>query len=279
VRYKPIFGEIPPQTQEKFAFVIMPLRNANLMNIYNTVVKPIVESKNLECRISEDYPTNKELMKVIWKAICQSQVVIAELTGFNPNVMYELGISHTVGKETIMIIDENQKFPFNISHINIIHYQNTLGGYPVLRKKLSDTLDNVLKEIEKESSVSEEIEEDRDEQLEYLLHSVNVNSRREVEGLVVTLRAVDFYDDRTEVFLKIENETESEVSLYPSYCYAIREKKQFRWRLPISINDRIPAGVMEKGSLNFEPMDFKKGNVMFNINIDFKDIRIEVYVN
>jgi len=86
-------------------------------------------------------------MKDIWSAICQSQVVIAEMTGFNPNVMYELGISHTVGKETIMMtknLTEDQKFPFDMAHIRRIQYEDSVEGYPKLRSDLSRTLDYAL---------------------------------------------------------------------------------------------------------------------------------------
>jgi hypothetical protein len=65
----------------------MPFQD-NLTTIYETVFKPVVKSKGLECRRADDYQTNKEIMKDIWNAICQSQVVIAEMTGFNPNVIY-----------------------------------------------------------------------------------------------------------------------------------------------------------------------------------------------
>ena len=75
----------------------MPFED-NLTRIYDTIVKPAVNSKGLECRRANDYKTNKEIMKDIWNGICHSQLVVAEMTGFNPNVMYELGISHTVGK-------------------------------------------------------------------------------------------------------------------------------------------------------------------------------------
>jgi hypothetical protein len=87
-----------------------------------------------------------------------------------------------------------------------------------------------------------------------------------------------FYDDRTKVFLKIENETESEVSLYTTQCYAIRDKKQARCRSPYNINDSIPAGVVEEGSLNFETIDTRKGNVMFYFHFNHQAIiGIEVH--
>ena len=270
-----------PPTQEEFAFVLMPFEK-KYATIYDTMIKPTVESKRLKSRRADDYKTNKAIMIDICKAICQSQVVIAEMTGFNPNVMYELGISHTVGKETIMMTQrKKQKFPFDISHIRIIEYRNVMAEYPCLRTELSMTLDYVLEQIRKESPVSEEIEEeDREEQLEYLLHSISIDSRKAVEGPAVTVHGVNFYDDRTEVFLKIENETESEVSLYPTQCYAIRDKKQARCHYPIYINSTIPRGVVEEGSLNFEPIDPRKGNVMFYFHFDRQVIiGIEVHID
>jgi hypothetical protein len=78
-----------------------------LTGIYDSIIKPVVESKGLNCKRADDYKTNTSIMRDIWNAICQSKVVIAEMTGFNANVMYELGISHTVGKETIMMMQRN----------------------------------------------------------------------------------------------------------------------------------------------------------------------------
>lgn len=116
----------------------MPFED-ELTTIYEAVVKPVVESKGLVCQRAADYRTNKEIMKEIWTAICQSQVVIAEMTGLNPNVMYELGISHTVGRETIMMtqnLGKNQEFHFDMAHIRRIQYQNTVAGYPRLKDDL-----------------------------------------------------------------------------------------------------------------------------------------------
>ena len=87
--------------------------------IYKNIVKPTIVYKGLECLRADDYETNEAVMKVIWKAICQAQVVVAETTGLNPNVMYELGISHTYWTPTIMMVQPSRrvKFPFDISQI------------------------------------------------------------------------------------------------------------------------------------------------------------------
>ncbi|MGB7954628.1 MAG: hypothetical protein WCF23_11665, partial [Candidatus Nitrosopolaris sp.] len=90
-----------------------------LNKIYKNIVKPTIVSKGLECLRADDYETNEAVMKDIWKAICQAQVVVAEMTGLNPNVMYELGISHTFWTPTIMMVQPSRrvKFPFDISQI------------------------------------------------------------------------------------------------------------------------------------------------------------------
>ena len=69
------------------------------------------------------------------------------MTNLNPNVMYELGVAHTLGKETILLYQrsaEEIKFPFDLSHIRRIEYDNTVPGARALEQELSLTLENIL---------------------------------------------------------------------------------------------------------------------------------------
>jgi hypothetical protein len=63
--------------------------------------------------------------------------------------MYELGIAHTLGKETILIYQEtgSSSFPFDIRHIRIVSYSDTATGGTDLQRKLSATIDGVLEKI------------------------------------------------------------------------------------------------------------------------------------
>jgi hypothetical protein len=129
LRISPIFGSTNVEVDPKLVFVLMPF-NDEVTAVYESIVLPSVEEKGLTCRRANDFSSNKAIMEDIWKAICSSRLVIADLTGFNANVLYELGIAHTVGKETIMIYQkkENIKFPFDLSQIRRIEYENSAAG-------------------------------------------------------------------------------------------------------------------------------------------------------
>jgi hypothetical protein len=260
----------------------MPFRTPTT-KIYAKVIKPVVISKGLECKRADDYKTNKEIMKDIWSAICQSHVVIADMTGFNPNVMYELGISHTVGKETIMMIQHKsartkQNFPFDMSHIRKIEYQNTARGYLRLKLDLSRTLQFVLEQLPKEpyyvKTKKTESEQENDES-----HYVTVDEQEEKDGVRITVRSVDYAVDVTDVFIKIENGTEREISIYPRSSYAKQGTKQVRYiRSLTQIRNRIPPGVVEEGYIAFEPIDYRKGNMVFYF-VFSDDLRLGIEVD
>jgi hypothetical protein len=96
----------------------------------------------LECLRADDYETNEAVMKEIWKAICQAQVVIAEMTGLNPNVMYEFGTSHTFGTPTIMMVQPSRRVdPITVS-IAFISLSRPIGGllFGVAYWKISKTI-------------------------------------------------------------------------------------------------------------------------------------------
>ena len=52
---------------------------------------------------ADDIYDNRPIIEDVWRCTNEARILIAELTGRNPNVFYETGIAHTVGKEVILI--------------------------------------------------------------------------------------------------------------------------------------------------------------------------------
>ena len=104
---------------------------------------------NLVCKRADDIKTNKAIIQDIFKAICEARIIIADVTRLNPNVMYELGIAHTLGKETDLIYQKKQeiKFPFDLAHIRRIEYENSATGGKLLEQELRGVLQNILTPI------------------------------------------------------------------------------------------------------------------------------------
>ena len=147
VQVNPIFGPASYSIDPRLAFVLMPFAS-DLTSIYTNLVKPTVEDPRfgLVCRRADDVKSNKAIIQDIWKSVCEARLIIADLSGLNPNVMYELGIAHTLGKETILIYQrgENLRFPFDLAHIRRIEYTNDAIGGKQLVDALRATLESVL---------------------------------------------------------------------------------------------------------------------------------------
>jgi hypothetical protein len=148
IQVNPIFGPASYQIDNRLAFVLMPF-TPGLTEIYQSVVKPTIEANEtgLVCKRADDIKSNRAIIQDIWKSICEARIIIADMTNLNPNVMYELGIAHTLGKETILIYQRTEqeiRFPFDLSHIRRIEYENTATGGRALEEELRQTLENVL---------------------------------------------------------------------------------------------------------------------------------------
>lgn len=178
VDINPIFGKADFTIDDRLAFVLMPFRQ-DLTQIYETYIKPTVEGKNLQCLRADDFKSSTKVMEDIWRSIYRSRVIIADLTDTNANVMYELGIAHTLGKDTILIYqkgDTDNKFPFDLAYIRRIEYQDKV----IDAKKLISSLSLALSEIlSKEAhNLSDEIlntDLKRYLQSEYIRHKKRVD--------------------------------------------------------------------------------------------------------
>ena len=132
----------------KKAFVIMPFDDEVANSVYEHCTIPICKEFNLHVERADEIFTPNPILDDIRFAIEKSTVIIADISGNNPNVFYELGMSHMLKrKQTIMIThDEFNGIPFDISHIRIIQYQNTISGKTIYEEHLRKTLDNILQD-------------------------------------------------------------------------------------------------------------------------------------
>ena len=84
-------------------------------------------------------------MRDVWEGIYGARAVIAECTGRNPNVFYEIGIAHTLGKPVILTTQTTEDVPSDLRNIRYIHYQYTPPGMKLFETTLQKTLSETLR--------------------------------------------------------------------------------------------------------------------------------------
>jgi len=130
-------------TQKPKAFVVMQFGEP-YDSVYTEVIKPVVETAGLQSfRVDDVYRPGIILQDII-QGIAESEVIIAEITPPNPNVFYELGYAHAIGKPTILLADRKNPLPFDIRSYRCIFYDNTIKGKKAVENTLRKHLESVL---------------------------------------------------------------------------------------------------------------------------------------
>jgi hypothetical protein len=109
------------------------------VQVFEEVIEPACRAAGLDAIRADGIHVSGEIPEQIFRLLRDSQVVIADLTGANPNVMYELGLRHTTGKLTIQIGEKN-RLPFDIAAIRTIMFKRSDAGLVQARKDLAKTL-------------------------------------------------------------------------------------------------------------------------------------------
>lgn len=114
--------------------------------LYLEILKPTIESLGLICLRADEIPSVDPIAADIERAVNECAAVVAEISGFNPNVMHEIGLAQS--KKPIVIICRSgyreDKIPSNIRHLRRIMYSNDVAGGPELRRQLDQTLRQIF---------------------------------------------------------------------------------------------------------------------------------------
>jgi hypothetical protein len=103
-------------------FIAMSYRESWFETVKDLIMEAASDS-GYQPIISLDLNAPGSIPDQIWQDIRKSDVIIADITGNNPNVYYEVGLAHALGKEVIILNQDQTKPPFDISTSRIIYYQ------------------------------------------------------------------------------------------------------------------------------------------------------------
>lgn len=103
-------------------------------------IRNAAETVRLRCRRVDDIWENPAIIQDVVSLIDRSKVVVCDCSGRNPNVFYETGIAHTLGREVILITQHEGDIPFDLRHLRHIRYLNNREGLAQLTERLQARL-------------------------------------------------------------------------------------------------------------------------------------------
>lgn len=128
--------------EQKLCFVIMGFgkkkdpdtnRTIDLDATYKKIIRPAVESCGCKCVRADEITESGIIDRSMYALLYHADLVIADISTYNPNAIYELGVRHAMRRFSTIIIKEDQgKIPFDIGH-------NRTLNYSCLGNEISDT--------------------------------------------------------------------------------------------------------------------------------------------
>lgn len=122
-------------------FVVTPF-NDDFLALYQELKKTFEE--NFEFTNAGDLENQQNILQDIVEGIHQADVIIADLTGLNANVFYELGLAHAMNKKVIIITQDIGELPFDIKSYRANEYSLQFNKLPLLVEKLEKLLHGAI---------------------------------------------------------------------------------------------------------------------------------------
>ncbi len=108
-------------TPKAFCFVLMPF-SEEFDDVYRIGIKEACDKTGAYCERVDEQIFNERILDRVYNQIAKADLIIADMTGRNPNVFYEVGYAHALGKLTILLTQDADDIPFDLKHFPHIIY-------------------------------------------------------------------------------------------------------------------------------------------------------------
>ena len=143
ITFAPSVFQVPENTtiENDLVAVMMPFK-AEFGPIHDGI-RRACSAANYRCLRVDDIWDESTVIQDIFNLIFRAHVVVVDFTEKNPNVMYETGIAHTLGKHVVPISQSLDDVPFDMAHHRILKYLPNSEGIEVMVSKLAEKLRQV----------------------------------------------------------------------------------------------------------------------------------------
>lgn len=136
-----------------FAFVLMPF-DAAFDDIYKLGIQATAHDKGVVAERVDEQIFSETMLERIYHQIDTADFIIADMTGKNPNVFYEVGYAHAKGKLCTLVTQDANDIPFDLRHHRHLVYG---GSIQTLKRLLATEIDWLLSEVERKRSALLEV--------------------------------------------------------------------------------------------------------------------------
>lgn len=153
--------EVNPEAKDvkKTCFIISPLgaddsetrRKAD--GLISAVIKPVLKELDFETVAPHEIDTPGSITQQVIHHLLVDDLVIANLTELNPNVMYELAVRHAKRLPVVCVVEKGTKLPFDIATERTIFYDNDMAGVEILKPRLSKTIIEAISDKEPDNPI------------------------------------------------------------------------------------------------------------------------------
>lgn len=110
-------------TPKPFVFVLMPFEEI-FTDVYKLGIKAACADAGTYCERLDEQIFDESMLERVYNQIAKADLVIADMTGRNPNVFYEVGYAHALGKRVVLVTQKAEDIPFDLKH----YYHIVYGG-------------------------------------------------------------------------------------------------------------------------------------------------------
>lgn len=139
ITFAPTVFQLPEGGVEQDLVGVMMPFEAGFAPVYEAM-KSASQSIQMRCQRVDEIWLESAVIQDIFNLIFRSHIVVVDITGKNPNVMYEMGIAHTMGKHVVPIAQSLDGLPFDMAHHRVLKYLPNSEGLKKFESELAGKL-------------------------------------------------------------------------------------------------------------------------------------------